>query len=102
MSRTATATQPPTATAPPVPRERIAMRAYERWVGRGCPAGTDVQDWIEAEAELKAEVAKTGRVVEQCRPDRPSPNHPAAGCRRPDSVTRPAPAPHRKSRSPCR
>ncbi len=65
MSRTATATQPPTATAPPVPRERIAMRAYERWVGRGCPAGTDVQDWIEAEAELKAEVAKTGRVVEQ-------------------------------------
>jgi hypothetical protein len=42
-----------------IPHERIALRAYEKWVKRGRPAGTDVQDWIEAEAELRAEVAAT-------------------------------------------
>jgi hypothetical protein len=40
-----------------IPHERIALRAYEKWVKRGRPAGTDVQDWIEAEAELRAEIA---------------------------------------------
>jgi hypothetical protein len=33
------------------------MRAYQKWLKRGCPHGTDVQDWIEAEAELRAETA---------------------------------------------
>ena len=42
-----------------IPHEKIAMRAYEKWVKRGRPAGTDVQDWIEAEAELRAEMSRS-------------------------------------------
>jgi len=42
-----------------VPREKIAMRAYEKWVKRGKPQGTDLQDWMEAEAELRAELSRT-------------------------------------------
>jgi hypothetical protein len=38
-----------------IPHEKIAMRAYEKWVKRGRPNGTDQKDWMEAEAELRAE-----------------------------------------------
>ena len=41
-----------------VPREKIAMRAYEKWCKRGRPNGTDRQDWVEAENELKAEMGR--------------------------------------------
>lgn len=41
-----------------VPHEKIATRAYERWIKKGRPQGTQVQDWLEAEAELKAELAR--------------------------------------------
>jgi hypothetical protein len=43
-----------------VPRDKIAMRAYEKWCKRGRPHGTDKVDWIEAENELKAELARNG------------------------------------------
>jgi len=43
-----------------VPREKIAMRAYEKWCKRGRPLGTDKQDWIEAEMELKSEMNHSG------------------------------------------
>lgn len=36
-------------------REAIALRAYEIWQRRGCPQGTAMQDWCEAEAELRDE-----------------------------------------------
>lgn len=39
--------------------EKIAMRAYEKWLKRGRPQGTEMQDWIEAENELKAEMMRT-------------------------------------------
>jgi hypothetical protein len=59
MSRVAT---PPSAQpATPqfkVPHEKIAMRAYEKWVKRGQPQGTHLQDWYEAEAELRAEYGR--------------------------------------------
>jgi hypothetical protein len=42
-----------------IAHEKIAMRAYEKWVKRGRPQGTDVQDWVEAENELKAEMMRT-------------------------------------------
>jgi hypothetical protein len=42
-----------------IPREKIAMRAYEKWCKRGRPAGTDKQDWIEAENELRAELGRS-------------------------------------------
>jgi len=41
-----------------IPHERIAMRAYEKWMKRGCPQGTAFQDWVEAEAELVAEASR--------------------------------------------
>lgn len=38
--------------------EMIAMRAYERWIGRGGGHGRDVEDWLAAEAELREELAR--------------------------------------------
>jgi hypothetical protein len=51
-------TTPPTAT---VPHEKIAMRAYEKWLKSGCPHGCDRQHWMEAEQELKAEMARQAK-----------------------------------------
>jgi hypothetical protein len=31
--------------------QRIADRAYERFVARGCMHGHDIEDWLAAEAE---------------------------------------------------
>ncbi len=31
----------------------IAVRAYELWQERGCPNGSDQEDWFRAEQELK-------------------------------------------------
>jgi hypothetical protein len=32
--------------------EDIARLAYAIWQDRGCPQGTDVEDWLEAERQL--------------------------------------------------
>ena len=42
-------------------QEKIAMRAYQKWLKRGCQHGNDQKDWLDAEAEVKAEMTKTGR-----------------------------------------
>ena len=57
MSRVVTppAAKPVTPQAKPIPADKIAMRAYEKWVKRGFKHGRDQQDWLEAEAELRAE-----------------------------------------------
>ena len=67
MSRTVSSPQTRTPAAPPtqtktpmtagshIPQEKIAQRAYEKWMKRGCTHGCDQQDWTEAEAELRAE-----------------------------------------------
>ena len=62
MSRVGT---PPTAqpvNTPPqqlkIPHEKIAMRAYEKWVQRGRQQGTQLQDWLEAEVELRNEYSR--------------------------------------------
>ncbi len=50
----------PAAPAPEVidiPRDKIAARAAEIWDRKGRPHGQDVQNWMEAEAELRAEFA---------------------------------------------
>jgi hypothetical protein len=44
-----------------VPREKVAMRAYEKWLKSGCQHGCDRQHWLEAEAELKAEMSRQGK-----------------------------------------
>jgi hypothetical protein len=38
-----------------IDRERIANRAYERYMARGGADGQDLQDWLEAERELEQE-----------------------------------------------
>lgn len=43
-----------------VSHEKIAMRAYEKWCKRGRPHGTELVDWLEAEAELRAESSRSG------------------------------------------
>ena len=60
-SSTSTTTAPAaTMNASRLPHDKIAMRAYDKWCKRGCPTGSDMQDWIEAEAELRAEMNRTG------------------------------------------
>jgi hypothetical protein len=58
MSRVVTPSTTTPAGTHMVPPDKIAMRAYEKWCKRGCPQGTEKQDWFEAEQELRAEYAK--------------------------------------------
>jgi hypothetical protein len=44
-----------------VTSDRIAARAYERYVERGCQHGHDVEDWLAAEADLAAERVTTSQ-----------------------------------------
>ena len=55
-NRITPATQPSQAGKPAIPHEQIAKRAYLKWCQRGCKDGMHQQDWLEAEAELKAEM----------------------------------------------
>jgi hypothetical protein len=34
--------------------DKVAIRAYEIWMERGCPENTELEDWYKAEAEIKA------------------------------------------------
>ena len=52
----ATITTLDTGTGPAVTDAEIAELAYQRWINRGCPSGTDEEDWFEAERELKSRV----------------------------------------------
>jgi hypothetical protein len=44
-----------TSTEIQIPFDEIAKRAYEKFVLRGSVHGFDVQDWFDAEDELRAE-----------------------------------------------
>lgn len=64
-SGTATATAPrPVTTKMPGSKtaaptyEQIAQRAQEIWTKKGCLPGQDEQNWLEAERQLKAELAR--------------------------------------------
>jgi Protein of unknown function (DUF2934) len=69
MSRVSTPTGPTGMSMPSmkVPHDKIAMRAYEKWCKKGRPHGTDRQDWLEAEAELRSEMSRTGSVPSTTR-----------------------------------
>jgi len=56
----ATAPQASSAAQASVPQEKIAMLAYQKWLKGGCKNGEDKKHWLEAEAELKAEMMKSG------------------------------------------
>ena len=55
MSRVATPPSAQPTSTVQLPREKIAMRAYEKWCKRGYRHGAHVQDWLEAERELMTE-----------------------------------------------
>ena len=38
------------------PREQIARLAYLYWEARGCQGGSEEEDWLRAEAELRTQV----------------------------------------------
>ena len=42
--------------APPLAHKQIEERAKEIWIKKGCPAGQDEKNWLEAEEQLKREV----------------------------------------------
>ncbi len=51
-------TTPPRGTAGvKITPEQIARRAHEIWVKQGCRHGRDQEHWLEAESQLKAELA---------------------------------------------
>ena len=56
------AQQPMTGTKTPMTpmHEMIAMRAFEKWCKRGRMHGCDLQDWFEAENEVKKEMMMPG------------------------------------------
>ena len=58
MSRMGTSPNQQQASSSSVPHDKIAQRAYEKWIKRGRPVGDGVQDWVEAEKELKQEFQK--------------------------------------------
>lgn len=39
-------------------RNEIARRAYEKFCGRGCHHGSDIEDWLAAERDVLAEQAR--------------------------------------------
>ena len=55
-SRPETHASPASQTAPAPTDEQIAVRAYENWEARGRPAGTDREDWFEADRQLQEEI----------------------------------------------
>lgn len=59
---TAVANRPVTKVAsttrgPQPTHDQISKRAHEIWVKRGCKPGQDEKNWLEAEAQLRTEMA---------------------------------------------
>jgi hypothetical protein len=42
----------------PITREQIAALAHAIWQDRGCPQGSDLDIWLEAERQLKGKVTR--------------------------------------------
>lgn len=42
----------------PPTQEQIAALAHAIWMDRGCPEGTDVDNWLEAERQLRGAVRR--------------------------------------------
>ena len=44
--------------------EKIAERAYQKWISRGCPISDGTEDWFAARAELARESAELENVTQ--------------------------------------
>jgi len=53
-----TAAKPEATSQSGLPVEKVAKLAYQKWLKGGCKHGCDMQHWLEAEAEVKAEMTK--------------------------------------------
>jgi hypothetical protein len=53
-------------------QEQIANRAYELFLQRGSVSGYELDDWLQAEAELSAAAVKNGRGESQKQASAPS------------------------------
>ena len=73
MSGSARAKKPSTANLPL--EERIRQRAYELYVDRGNESGSDLDDWLQAEEEIRAE--RDARVDEASEESFPASDSPA-------------------------
>ena len=78
-SRTTPTMQPSQAgkSSSAIPHEKIAHRAYQKWCQRGCQHGAHQQDWLEAEAELRAEMGQMPGMSMAGAPARPQAAAPA-------------------------
>ena len=47
----------------PVEHEAVEAMAYQIWLQRGCPIGSDQEDWYKAETELKTRSQTTQRAA---------------------------------------
>lgn len=47
-----------TARGPMPTHDQISKRAHDIWMKRGCKFGQDEQNWLEAETQLRAEMAR--------------------------------------------
>jgi hypothetical protein len=61
--------------------QQIAERAYLIWERKGCPPGSALDNWIEAEAEVGATAVADARVAADARAAA-APNPPAKRSRR--------------------
>ena len=85
--RTGAAPNHPASPAAPtsriIPPEQIAVRAYENWEARGKPAGTDREDWFEADRQLQEEIKHPSLENVPRNGDEPGGNRQASDSRTP-------------------
>jgi Protein of unknown function (DUF2934) len=55
------------AAGPAALHDMIAQRAYSLWQLHGCPVGTALKDWLQAEAEVKGEIQRAKRLQPAAR-----------------------------------
>ena len=51
-----------------ITREMIEKKAYELFLARGCEHGSDVNDWLEAERQLRAQIAAPAKTTRTPQP----------------------------------
>jgi hypothetical protein len=62
---------PATDLDPPSPTdEQIAVRAYEIWLEKGKPDGTELENWAEAERQLRRHVVDPQKDTTPIQPSR--------------------------------
>jgi hypothetical protein len=49
------------AQAPTLSHEQVSLRAYSKWLDRGCPSGDAETDWFDALHELEGEQIRQPR-----------------------------------------